>query len=469
MQKTTIARKIGGISTPRFVIPIAIVLALLHASIIFSIISINRISGHMSSIMAQYGQYINEVMEMQGGSSFLSESSFSFLFHPVIQKGEESELNSGPLVAYATELSNERRGDDILGKFRTYDVDPQVVAYLEDAAAAANGMIDVQTHAIELIRSVYGFPPIPQLEVLPRYELTAEELAYSDEQKLDVVYDLVTGTEYSNYKRIVSENLSTCSNVLRAEMEVKSGVQVTALSDARKVLWVMTVLTMATLVYVLFFAITQIVRPLHEHVAGIETGSYIDNRKGLHEVRVLASRYNELLDNKAKLEDFLRSTAETDALTDLPNRYYFEQYMAKTGESGPVALLLFDVNFLKDTNDREGHLAGDKLLKRTANCISKCFGTLPESKCFRYGGDEFAAIIKSACKKKIDERLVEFAACQKDNDVSIATGFAFTNDIASTDYHALFLEADKDLYVQKENMHKAARKTESLFPRWADR
>ena len=40
-------------------------------------------------------------------------------------------------------------------------------------------------------------------------------------------------------------------------------------------------------------------------------------------------------------------SAETDALTNLPNRYRFEQYLVEAQDSGSsMAVMLFDVNFL---------------------------------------------------------------------------------------------------------------------------
>ena len=95
----------------------------------------------------------------------------------------------------------------------------------------------------------------------------------------------------------------------------------------------------------------------------------------------MASAYNNL----EKRREALRSVAETDTLTNLPNRYRFEKYILSAGDSGySLAILMFDINYLKETNDTLGHSAGDELIQKVAHCISSCFG----ENSFRIGGDE---------------------------------------------------------------------------------
>jgi diguanylate cyclase (GGDEF)-like protein len=97
-------------------------------------------------------------------------------------------------------------------------------------------------------------------------------------------------------------------------------------------------------------------------------------------------------------EERIRWTATHDALTSLPNRASFTDQLEmaigmahSTGAS--LALVLFDVDHLKATNDTIGHDAGDLLLCTFAQRLSD---TLPAgSTLCRLGGDEFAALIQS--------------------------------------------------------------------------
>lgn len=445
-------KSIGGISTPSFVIPIAIILVILHIGIIVSIIRINSASEEVTGLIDQYDVYIREVGEMQASSSILSETSTSFLLNPV----EAGVTTVGPLIGYVDEYGKNRSGQQVSQKFSGYDVSENAKQSVRTAMANTSRMIEIQTHAIALTTAVYPLPNIPALQNLPKYDLSDEEIALSNEEKLGRAYKLITGMEYATAKRDVSNNLSDASTALREEENAKTHEQIQIVELARTLLWITTITTIIVLLFVFFFAFQQLVAPLGGFVRSIDSSSAIDARTGFYEVRLLAKSYNELLERKTSLEAFLRTAAETDALTDLPNRYFFEQCMSQTGEKGfPVALILFDVNFLKTTNDREGHLAGDALLKRAAYCINQCFGTLPESKCFRYGGDEFAAIVKSCSLRSISDALAKFNDMQDENNVSIATGYAFTEDIGQTTYHALFSRADKEMYVQKNIIHGA--------------
>lgn len=88
--------------------------------------------------------------------------------------------------------------------------------------------------------------------------------------------------------------------------------------------------------------------------------------------------------------------AYTDALTGLDNRLAYDtaRHALITGEKplpDSLYLAMFDVNRLKEINDRYGHETGDILLQGAAHCLSETFraaGTI-----YRYGGDEFAAFL----------------------------------------------------------------------------
>ena len=149
----------------------------------------------------------------------------------------------------------------------------------------------------------------------------------------------------------------------------------------------------------------------------------------------------------------MRSAAETDALTNMPNRYRFEQYILEAGDRDhSLAVLLFDVNYLKKTNDTMGHLAGDKLIRTAAECISSCFG----ENCFRFGGDEFAAVVEDCTPEAIDRMVERFKEKEKARNVSISLGYAYAEEIGETTFRRLLDEADKNMYANKEQMHKEA-------------
>ncbi|HVH69080.1 MAG TPA: GGDEF domain-containing protein [Gemmatimonadales bacterium] len=86
----------------------------------------------------------------------------------------------------------------------------------------------------------------------------------------------------------------------------------------------------------------------------------------------------------------------TDPLTGLFNRFHFEATLTRevarsARHPTELSLLLLDVDQLKAVNDRWGHHAGDRVLRRVAAAIRQSARS-SDVTC-RYGGDEFAIIL----------------------------------------------------------------------------
>ena len=98
-------------------------------------------------------------------------------------------------------------------------------------------------------------------------------------------------------------------------------------------------------------------------------------------------KYEESLLQQSKQYEYL---AHHDVLTGLYNRTYFEEEVKRKlaqSRKNDAALMICDLNFFKEVNDKYGHLTGDNVLIFTANCLRD---NLPNPHILaRLGGDEF--------------------------------------------------------------------------------
>lgn len=111
-----------------------------------------------------------------------------------------------------------------------------------------------------------------------------------------------------------------------------------------------------------------------------------------------ASTRFELEKKLYKTYQKVKSLAETDSLTGLSNRYFFDESLKQVlavnyRNNQKLALLLFDLDNFKLVNDTFGHDVGDLLLKKIVSRIKSC---LRGNEIFaRLGGDEFSIMLSN--------------------------------------------------------------------------
>lgn len=99
---------------------------------------------------------------------------------------------------------------------------------------------------------------------------------------------------------------------------------------------------------------------------------------------------------KAECEQ-LKLQASTDALTGLANRRGFDEQLLQQWQQcidarRPLSVIIIDIDFFKQFNDRYGHIQGDACLRKVAGAIVQAM-PVDAKLAARYGGEEFALIL----------------------------------------------------------------------------
>jgi diguanylate cyclase (GGDEF)-like protein/PAS domain S-box-containing protein len=101
--------------------------------------------------------------------------------------------------------------------------------------------------------------------------------------------------------------------------------------------------------------------------------------------------FSDITSRKVTEKELLK-LSNTDPLTDLPNRSFFQaSHSDIVRRDTQHALICMDMDNFKKINDSMGHQTGDVLIKQIAKRLQKMAGT--KATCYRLGGDEFSILI----------------------------------------------------------------------------
>jgi len=165
-------------------------------------------------------------------------------------------------------------------------------------------------------------------------------------------------------------------------------------------------------------------------------------------------------------EEALRRIYEAavlDALTGVANRKHLEQRLESElayalRHDADLSVIIMDLDHFKRVNDTYGHLAGDEVLRRSAQCVRDQLRI--EDFVGRYGGEEFLVVARGTpadqavglaerLRKKIAEAPVKFE--NYEIAVTMSAGVASLDDCApGKNRESLLSTADERLYKAKE-------------------
>ena len=178
-------------------------------------------------------------------------------------------------------------------------------------------------------------------------------------------------------------------------------------------------------------------------------------------------REDELLRVTRQLEEAnhnLQKLSFLDGLTGIANRRRFDEMLLNEWqrairENIPISLIILDIDYFKNYNDRYGHLMGDECLKR----VAKSFGSALKRSAdlvARFGGEEFAVVLPNTDRKGaiataemlrrgIEEMMIPHMASSVGSYLTVSAGVASTVPARYSRPDELVQSADEALYQAK--------------------
>lgn len=190
------------------------------------------------------------------------------------------------------------------------------------------------------------------------------------------------------------------------------------------------------------------------------TNAFDENSVRLLEV--ITQQVSIAIEN-AKLYEKLQDYANTDGLTQVYNRAYFQkrlyEELSRARQQGyEVSIIFFDIDDFKIYNDTYGHLFGDMILQSIALAVKD--SVRKDDVVARFGGEEFIILLpytgKEVAYEKAEElrrKISELVICDQNNNVassvSVSMGVSTFPTLAKNEIE-LLNSADKALYAAKE-------------------
>ena len=174
------------------------------------------------------------------------------------------------------------------------------------------------------------------------------------------------------------------------------------------------------------------------------------------DIKLIVASFSDITERR-NTENELRRLSNTDSLTGLPNRSYFQvSHSNLVRKRVSHALLLFDLDDFKRINDSLGHEVGDELLCRVADRLAD-LGRRQDT-LYRLGGDEFGILVED----NTDINLISSIAQQVNSEIAkpynikgheIALGSSIGIVLYPHDAHTsqeLLQKADTAMYHAKQ-------------------
>lgn len=154
--------------------------------------------------------------------------------------------------------------------------------------------------------------------------------------------------------------------------------------------------------------------------------------------------------DRKRTEDELRHLSTHDALTGLYNRHFFEEEVERIQGSRlfPISIVMADLDNLKVINDRDGHAAGDALIRTAAQVLKESFRG--EDIIARFGGDEFVVLLPQTAETVVQDIITRLRAnVEKQGDPALGFSIGSATGKKGKSIPELMRLADDRMYQDK--------------------
>lgn len=259
-------------------------------------------------------------------------------------------------------------------------------------------------------------------------------------------------------------------------------LQITGLADLRDTLW-MTHVIFFILISILIFSSIRLLRngihskqilthlicitaciislilDLLTFLLGIDTNNAFGRVGFLLYIIILglfSIRESADLIKLGRQADLYHKLAFTDAMTQLHNRTAFNHDFSHFNTAPiDVAIIDFDLNNLKRTNDSLGHNIGDFYIISSAHIINHVFSKI--GSCYRVGGDEFLVVVQQASNinfskyfSTLEQEVKKFNHKHPEIRMEFAYGYAIYDPESDNSLEETYSRADKRMYEYKQ-------------------
>lgn len=430
-----------GISL-RVVYKLLLVIAIIASSLLlFATYHSSATFYRLSDATDEFIELQKAAYELMDASDYLTESVQRFTVD-----GNVRFLND-----YFTEAFETNRREDAIEKMSRNSNSAAALQELQQAMSESVHLMDREYYAMKLVIEAKGIRNYP--EILDTVELTPEDAALSEQEKMDLAQTMVLDDVYYDQKDLIRMDMRQSLEQLELLTHSTQKNSTQEMKASLKMVRILIIIQTIGIMVMVWLTARLGINPVLQAVEKIQEDNPLPVI-GAIEFRYLARTYNKMYNVYKTSIAHLNYKASHDELTEAYNRAGYDLIMS-TMDIHSTYLILIDADNFKLVNDTYGHETGDKILKKITASIRNNFRS--DDYICRIGGDEFIALmvhmekeqnrLVSAKIKQINEELADTS----DGLPKISVSAGVVHGSESSEPEELLRYADNALYETKRN------------------